>query len=106
VHSATLIVPSCNYCGNPAHKPNECKIPFKDLFCDYCGKEEHQEAICFNKFPKQKELRPEKEKTNTTLSTCEAQIYSQQEKRCISNRISNINKFNKMIISVTNIWHT
>jgi hypothetical protein len=47
----------------------------------------------------------EKEETNT-LSTCEAQIYSQQEKKCISNKISNINKFNKMIISVTNIWHT
>ncbi len=39
VHSATPILPSCNYCGNPAHKASECNIPSKDLFCDYCGKE-------------------------------------------------------------------
>jgi hypothetical protein len=54
VHSATTILPSCNYCGNPAHKANECNIPSEDLFCDYCGKEGHQESVCFAKFPKQK----------------------------------------------------
>jgi hypothetical protein len=57
VHSATPILPSCNYCGNPAHKASECNIPSKDLFCDYCGKEGHQEAVCFAKFPEQKQLR-------------------------------------------------
>jgi hypothetical protein len=41
VHSATPILPSCNYCGNPAHKASECNIPSEDLFCDYCGKEGH-----------------------------------------------------------------
>jgi hypothetical protein len=57
VHSATPILPSCNYCGNPAHKANECNIPSEDLFCDYCGKEGHQEFVCFAKFPEQKQLR-------------------------------------------------
>ncbi len=38
MHSATPILPSCNYCGNPAHKTSECNIPFKNLFCNYCGK--------------------------------------------------------------------
>ncbi len=57
VHSATPILLSCNYCGNPAHKANECNIPFEDLFCDYCGKEGHQESVCFAKFPKRKQLR-------------------------------------------------
>jgi hypothetical protein len=32
------ILPFCNYYGNPAHKANECNIPFEDLFCDYCEK--------------------------------------------------------------------
>ncbi len=50
VHSATPILPSCNYCGNPAHKANECNIPFEDFFCDYCGKG-HQEPVYFVKFP-------------------------------------------------------
>jgi hypothetical protein len=54
VHSATPILPSCNYCGNPAHKASECNIPSEDLFCDYCGKEGHQEFVCFAKFPKWK----------------------------------------------------
>ncbi len=57
VHSATPILPSCNYCGNPAHKASECNIPSKDLFCDYCGKEGHQESVCFAKFPERKQLR-------------------------------------------------
>jgi hypothetical protein len=57
VHLATPILPSCNYCGNPAHKANECNIPSKDLFCDYCGKKGHQETICFAKFPEWKQLR-------------------------------------------------
>jgi hypothetical protein len=54
VHSATPILPSYNYYGNPAHKANECNIPFEDLFCDYCGKEGHQEVVCFTKFLKWK----------------------------------------------------
>jgi hypothetical protein len=41
VHLATPILPSYNNCDNPAHKVNECNIPFEDLFCDYCGKEGH-----------------------------------------------------------------
>jgi hypothetical protein len=41
VHSATLILPSYDYCGNLAHKASECNIPSEDLFCDYCGKEGH-----------------------------------------------------------------
>jgi hypothetical protein len=57
VHSATPILPSCNYCGNPTHKANECNIPSKDLFCDYCGKEGHQEFVYFAKFPERKQLR-------------------------------------------------
>jgi len=56
VHSITPISPSYNYCGNLAHKVNECNIPSEDLFCDYCGKEGHQEVVCFAKFPKQKQL--------------------------------------------------
>ncbi len=51
VHTVTPILPSCNYCGNPAHKASECNIPSEDFFCDYCGKEGHQEAIYFAKFP-------------------------------------------------------
>ncbi len=54
MHSATPILPSYNYYGNPAHKVSECNIPSKDLFCDYCGKEGHQEFVCFAKFPKWK----------------------------------------------------
>jgi hypothetical protein len=57
MHLVAPILPFCNYCGNPAHKANECNIPFKDLFYDYCGKEGHQEAICFTKFSKWKQLR-------------------------------------------------
>ncbi len=57
VHSATPILPSCNYYGNPAHKASECNIPSEDLFCDYCGKEGHRESVCFAKFPKRKQLR-------------------------------------------------
>jgi hypothetical protein len=41
VHLAAPILPSYNYCGNLAHKANECNIPFKNLFCDYYGKEGH-----------------------------------------------------------------
>jgi hypothetical protein len=54
VHSATPILPSCNYCGNHAHKASECNIPFEDLFCDYCGKEGHQESVCFATFLERK----------------------------------------------------
>jgi hypothetical protein len=51
------ILPSYNYCGNLAHKANECNIPSKDVFCDYCGKERHQEVVCFAKFSKSKQFR-------------------------------------------------
>jgi len=54
VHSATPILPSCNYYGNPAHKASECNIPFEDLFCDYYGKEGHRKAVSFAKFLERK----------------------------------------------------
>jgi len=38
MHSATPILPSCNYCGNPTHKASECNIPSEDLFCDIVRK--------------------------------------------------------------------
>jgi hypothetical protein len=56
VHLAAPILPYCNYYGNPTHKASECNIPSEDFFCDYYGKEGHQEAVCFAKFPKQKQL--------------------------------------------------
>jgi hypothetical protein len=46
-----------------------------------------------------------KEEINT-LSTCEAQIYTQEFKKCINNKIENIIKLNKMIILETNIWRS
>ncbi len=66
VHSATPILPFCNYCGNPAHKANECNIPSEDLFCDYCGKNGHQEFVCFAKFPKRKQLQLQRQNLLTT----------------------------------------
>jgi hypothetical protein len=54
MHLATPILPSCNYCGNPAHKASECNILSEDLFYDYCGKEGHQKSVCFAKFPERK----------------------------------------------------
>jgi hypothetical protein len=56
VHSTTPILPSCNYCDNPAHKVSECNIPSEDLFCDYYGKEGHQESVYFAKFLERKQL--------------------------------------------------
>ncbi len=56
VHLAAPILLFYNYCGNPTHKASECNIPSKGLFCDYCGKEGNQEAICFAKFSKWKQL--------------------------------------------------
>jgi hypothetical protein len=41
MHSTAPILPSCNYCGNPAHKVNECNIPSKDFFCDYSREKGH-----------------------------------------------------------------
>jgi hypothetical protein len=67
VHSATPILPSCNYCGN-AHKVSECNIPSDDLFCDYCGKEGHQESVYFAKFPKQKQLRLQRQNLPTSFA--------------------------------------
>ncbi len=66
MHSATPILPSCNYCGNPAHKASECNIPSEDLFCDYCGKEGHQESVCFVKFPEWKQLRLQRQNLLTS----------------------------------------
>jgi hypothetical protein len=56
MHLVAPILLSCNYCGKPTHKANECNIFSEDLFCDYCGKEGYQEVICFAKFPKRKQL--------------------------------------------------
>jgi hypothetical protein len=39
------------------------------------------------------------------VSTCEAQIYTEEFKKCINNKIENIIKPNKMIIQKPNIWH-
>jgi len=57
MHLAAPILPSCNYCGNLAHKASECNILSENIFCDYYGKEGHHEAICFAKFPKRKQFR-------------------------------------------------
>jgi len=56
MHLVAPILPSCNYCGNLAHKASECNIPSEDLFCDYCGKEGHQKVVCFAKLPEQKQF--------------------------------------------------
>jgi hypothetical protein len=45
MHSTAPILPSCNYCGNHAHKVSECNIPFKDLFCAYCGKRDIKSCL-------------------------------------------------------------
>jgi hypothetical protein len=57
VHLTSPILPSFNYCGNLAHKANECNIFSEDLFCDCCGQVGQQEAVCFAKFPEWKQLR-------------------------------------------------
>ncbi len=57
IHSAAPILPSCNYCGNPTHKANECNIPSEDIFCDYCGKEGYLKIVCFAKFLERKQIR-------------------------------------------------
>jgi hypothetical protein len=56
VHSVAPILPSCNYCGNLAHKASECNIPSEDFFCNYCGKKRHQKVVCFGKFLEWKQL--------------------------------------------------
>ncbi len=56
MHSIALVLPFCNYYGNPTHKTSECNIPFENIFCDYCGKEGHQEVVCFAKFPEWKQF--------------------------------------------------
>ncbi len=56
VHSATPILPSCNYCGNPTHKARECNILSEYFFCDYCGNERHHEVVYFAKFLEWKQL--------------------------------------------------
>jgi hypothetical protein len=56
LHSIAPILPSCNYCGNPAHEANECNILSEDLFCDYCGKKGHHEDVYFVKFSERKQF--------------------------------------------------
>jgi hypothetical protein len=69
VHLAAPILPSCNYCGNLAHKANECNIPSEDLFCDYCGKKGHHEAVYFAKFLEWKQLRLPRQHLPTSSAT-------------------------------------
>jgi hypothetical protein len=70
VHLATPILPSYNYCGNPAHKASECNIPSEDLFCDYCGKEGHHEVVCFAKFSERKQLQlPQQNLPTSSVAT-------------------------------------
>jgi hypothetical protein len=57
VHLATPILPSCNYCGNPAHKASECNILFEDFFCVIVGKRDIEKIVCFAKFSKRKQFR-------------------------------------------------
>jgi hypothetical protein len=47
---ATPILPSCNYCGNPAHKANECNIPFKDFFFIIIGKKDIRKLFVLPSF--------------------------------------------------------
>jgi len=67
MHSATPILPSYNYCYNPAHKASECNIPSEDFFCDYYGKKGHHEVVCFAKFPERKQLRLPQQNLPTSL---------------------------------------
>ncbi len=69
MHLSAPILPSCNYCGNPAHKVNECNIFSENIFCDYYGKEGHHEAICFAKFPKRKQFRLPWQNLPTSFAT-------------------------------------
>jgi hypothetical protein len=66
MHSAAPIPPSYNYSGNPAHKANECNIPFEDLFCDYYGKKGNQETIYFAKVPECKQLQLPRQNLSTS----------------------------------------
>jgi len=92
VHSATPILPSYKYCGNPAHKASECNIPSKTLFCDYCGKEGHQEAICFTKFLEQKQLRLPRQNLPTSSTVPQPKTETPQPSTQASPTKGNSNK--------------
>ncbi len=78
MHSAAPILPSCNYCGNPAHKANECNSLSKNFFCDYYGKEGHQEVVCFAKFLEQKQLRLPRQNMPTSSVALQPQAKAPQ----------------------------
>jgi hypothetical protein len=78
MHSATPILPSYNYCGNPAHKARECNIPSEDLFCDYCGKEGHQESVCFVKFSERKQLRLQRQNLRASSTVLQSKAKALQ----------------------------
>jgi hypothetical protein len=56
VHLTTIILPSCNYYGDPTHKASECNILSEDFFYDYYGKERHHDVVYFAKFSERKQL--------------------------------------------------
>ncbi len=56
MHLTTIILPSCNYYGDPTHKASECNIPSEDFFYDYYGKEGHHDVVYFAKFLERKQL--------------------------------------------------
>jgi hypothetical protein len=66
---APPVLPYCNYCGNPAHKANECNNPSEYFFCDYCGKEGHHEVVCFAKFSERKQIRLPQQNLPTSFAT-------------------------------------
>jgi len=56
-HSTAPILPSYNYCGNFAHKANECNIPSEDFFMIIVRKRVIKKLFIFAKFPKWEQLR-------------------------------------------------
>jgi len=50
VHSVTPILPSYNYCGNLAHKVNECNIPSENLFVIIVGKRDIMKLFILRSF--------------------------------------------------------
>jgi hypothetical protein len=51
-HSSTApILPFYNYCGNLAHKDNECNIPSEDFFMIIVRKRDIRKLFVFAKFP-------------------------------------------------------
>jgi hypothetical protein len=56
-HSTAPILPFYNYCGNLAHKANECNIPSKDFFMIIVKKKDIMKLFIFAKFPRWEQLR-------------------------------------------------